>query len=236
MANPHAAFPMVDVQTETITAMQDGIKRPFLCGVCEQRIGNWERNFKERFFDRFLECPGEARQYREWLPLFSVSIVWRVLQHYSEQPESRDWPAELQNNVARGLRVWRRFLLGEARSPRPHDVHLFPVSADVGPADYVTRTLEMQLAGNRRTGEQYLFVKLGPILLVGVIVDPSPKLWRYTRIDAVRGVWGAQRAFATPATVRDWAERRARHVSEIKARWPLGPPGSWPRDRRPKRG
>src|SRR6266496_379944 len=68
MTNPQPTFPMVDVQTEEITTMQDGIKRPFLCGVCEQRIGNWEHNFNERFFDPFLKRPGEAREYREWLP------------------------------------------------------------------------------------------------------------------------------------------------------------------------
>lgn len=234
MTNPQPTFPMVDVQTEEITVMQDGIKRPFLCGGCEQRISNWERNFKERFFDLFNEHPDKSLEYRDWLPRFCVSIVWRVLQHYIEQPSSEHWPPMLKKNVEGALRTWRRFLLGELRSPRHHDVHLFPMSADVGPAHYVKRTLEMQLAANRRTGEQYVFVKLGPLVLAGVIVDPGPKLWRHTQIDAVKGVWGAQRAFATPATVRDWCERRARHIGEVRAKWPLGPPRSWPRELRPK--
>jgi hypothetical protein len=60
MANPQPTFPMVDVKTEEITLMQDGIKRPFLCGDCEQQVGNWERNFKGRFFDRFNADPGQA--------------------------------------------------------------------------------------------------------------------------------------------------------------------------------
>jgi hypothetical protein len=159
-----------------------------------------------------------------------------VLQHYIEQPDSEGWPPVLKENVSSALRTWRRFLLGELRSPGSHAVHLFPVSADVGPIEYVQRTLEMQLAEYRKTGEQYLSVKLGGLLLVGVIDDPNPTLWRHTRIDAVEGVWGAQHEFATPATVRDWAQRRARHVAEVKAKWPLGPPKAWPRDRRPKKG
>ena len=158
MTNPQPTFPMVDVLTEEMTVMQDGIKRPFLCGDCEQRIGNWERNFKERLFDPFNAQPGGAREYRDWLSRFCVSIVWRVLQHYIEQPTSEEWPKILRANADRAVRAWRRFLLDEVRSPRPDDVHLFPVSSDIGPADYVKRTLEMQLAASRRTGEQYLFV------------------------------------------------------------------------------
>jgi hypothetical protein len=50
--------------------MQDGIKRPFLWGDCEQLVGNSERNFKERFFDRFNADPGQQLEYRDWLFLF----------------------------------------------------------------------------------------------------------------------------------------------------------------------
>jgi hypothetical protein len=234
MKNPQPNFPMVDIVTGQVTTMQDGLKLPFLCLECEQKIGRWERNFKERFFDRFNERPAEPREYLDWLPRFCVSIVWRVLQLYEEQGGSQHWPPHVAKNVADALQTWRAFLNHEKRSPRPHDVHLVPFPADVGEPHYARHTLEMSFAVNRRTDEQYVFVKLGALLLVGVVNDSESKRWKRTRIEAVKGVWG-QREFGTPATVLDYIERRARHVAEVTASWPVGPAKDWPRSIRPKK-
>src|SRR5438874_2059789 len=68
---------------------QDGTKLPFLCSECEHRFEKWETLFAARLFEpahRDLASMPASVEYGSWCLKLAVSVSWRVLKYWSEDP------------------------------------------------------------------------------------------------------------------------------------------------------
>src|SRR5215213_173026 len=69
--------------------VQDGTKLPFLCSECEDVLQKFETPFASEVFHP-AHLPFETRPneipYKAYALKFAVSVSWRVLQYWSEDP------------------------------------------------------------------------------------------------------------------------------------------------------
>jgi hypothetical protein len=74
--------------------VQDGLKRPWLCGLCEERLNRSETEFATNIFHPYLTNSGARLRYAAWLMHFCTSLSWRVLRHYLEDNHLKEWDPE----------------------------------------------------------------------------------------------------------------------------------------------
>lgn len=113
--------------------LQDGPTMRLLCQSCESRLSGWEREFANRVFFPLRRAPPGSRktvEYGPWAALFAASVTWRVLQyqqyHRSEELEVAE-PRSAR--LAKAAETWRRFVLGQVKSPGPFELHVYIAGA-----------------------------------------------------------------------------------------------------------
>jgi hypothetical protein len=150
----------------------DGLKRPLLCGACEDQFSEYESAFARVVFHPLVTDPRLVAKYGKWLLQFSVSVCWRVLEEHrattqSAEPESR-WAVQM----ASCRETWRQFLRGKRSDIGEHPMHLLrsPGSA----------TVEMKVVC--RDHDSFVCARLGPVILLGMIADPDAAQWQGTRV------------------------------------------------------
>ncbi|HET9262389.1 MAG TPA: hypothetical protein VFO14_05050 [Vicinamibacterales bacterium] len=147
---------------------------------------------------------------------FAVSVLWRAL--VLLRVEGRLGGLGELREIVSAERVWRQFLLGQIKSPAPHDLHAFHM--DAPPPDPGLRDLPPNLGRYmlrsvgfvtlQRDDFGYLFVKMARINIFGTVVAGSQrKLWRNSKLHASGGWWGGGEVVTpkwVPSVFMDGAE------------------------------
>ena len=171
MVVPNRPMVSVDAITrEYDDRVQDGLKTYFLCSECEQDLSVDEREFNERLFAPYHAGKIQSVAYDRWLARFAVANTWRVLQFHLQGPVD-GWPPMLHQRALRAAEHWRRFLRREVRGLTAFPVHMIALSDDFSPDLYTNKILEATVAVDSKWGDEFLYVKMGGLLIVGVIHD-----------------------------------------------------------------
>jgi hypothetical protein len=155
--------------------ISDGPKRGLLCGECEDLFSRHESTFARVVFRPLVANGRVVAKYEKWLLKFSASVCWRILEEHlaTSQPvptEAR-WAAQL----ASGRETWRLFLAGKQPDVGEHSIHMLPAGGIVGrePVEMAVRCSD---------GEGFVYARLGPVILLGLISDPDRGQWQGTRV------------------------------------------------------
>jgi hypothetical protein len=211
-------FVMVDTVTDRYRRIQDGLRAPFCCWSCEQELGRAEHQFRERFFAPYIGGRTSNLEYGSWLSRFAAANAWRVLQYHLEEVAVTSWSPSLRSRGQRAAEHWRRFLRGEVAGLGKFRLHLVELTADFAPKLYVEHVVNSVIAEDRATGNQFVFIKFGALLLVAVIYDSAPRNWRHTAINERKGIWNQHRAFRLPAGVIGYVAQSAREAMSFARR------------------
>lgn len=172
--------------------VQDGLKKPWLCGACEQLLGREEQLFSAKVFGPWLRDTTRV-EYGPWLLRFCTSISWRVLKHCKGLNAEHRYTPEQDQMAAEAETVWREFLQGRRNGIGRFEQHFLPldiIESTTVPdlADninrYLTGYIDMDIAGTSKTMMTY--AKLGRFAVFGMIRkgrDP----WERTRVNAQHG-------------------------------------------------
>jgi len=202
--------------------VQDGITVPLLCGACEDRFCAWEAKFARLVFHPFVGGKLGIVKYDDWLLKFAVSVCWRILEDAHRENRLGHFWGRWSAQLPSCRETWKRFLLGVRQDVGEHHVHMLPWDGIIGgdgptlPTNinrYLRRAVEMDVACS--DDEAFVYAKLGPILLFGMIGYPGPKQWRGTRIHLEGKL--KPRDFLAPAQYRDYIFRRAQRMAELES-------------------
>jgi hypothetical protein len=202
--------------------VQDGLKRKWLCGECEQTFSREETAFATKLFYPYLKDTSQRVPYSEWLMRFCVSISWRVLADAATRKGLGHLTTAQQLLAEQALDRWRAFLLGEVPHPGSFEQHMLPVDLiENAPFRglphninrYLLRQVEMDLP--RTSTQAFTFAKLGPILIFGFIQPPRDR-WRGTKVAVRSGLIGPTN-YELPKTLWNYLEDRARKNAEVHA-------------------
>lgn len=174
--------------------VQDGYKPRFLCGDCEQQLGEWEKIFSEKVFvPLHQEKPLEP--YGPWLLLFAISVSWRVLTFFKEEGDLSHFPKHLQISVDKALNVWKEVLFEKRPHPGPFEQHMLPFVGSVTrltdantPTNinrYIFRSIGMDVWCSET--QAFVYVKMCRIILVGFIEMPNRRQWVGTKLHVNHG-------------------------------------------------
>lgn len=118
--------------------MQDGYKRPLLCGDCEERFSAFETATARQVFRPIVEDSAAPTRYDGSFVRFLISVLWRNL--------AVDIDEGINDIVPEFHKVeesWRRFLLDEQPLTAYDRVHVFvagiPSSGPAGHSVYLSR-------------------------------------------------------------------------------------------------
>ena len=201
--------------------IQDGPSRQMLCGHCEDLFSFYESEFARLVFHPFTTSGLLMAKYGAWLRKFAASVCWRILEETLAKNPLGHVSGRWASEVASCREMWKQYLSGKIPDIVGHHVHLLllndvviaegaATSADpaqgrdwgrAGPPGFVRQcSIEMDVSSFDH--EAFVYAKLGPIILFGLIADSDPKQWRGTRIN-VEGKL-KPREVLIPARYRDY--------------------------------
>ena len=173
--------------------VQDGEKKPWLCGACEQMFGQFERDFATKLFHPWLNGQLSIR-YTEWLLKFCVSVSWRVLKHCKGKNPNKVYTVEENELSQNAADTWHDFLVGKIRHPAQFEQHLviFDTIEDTTIDDLPTNinrflvgAVTMDIVGSNRT--MMTFAKLGRFCIFGFI-KANKREWEGTKVHVHQGI------------------------------------------------
>jgi hypothetical protein len=163
-----------------------GPTRPLLCGECEDRFSLWESSFARDVFHPLVAGKPVSVKYGPWLSKFAASVCWRIL----ENARRENRPGAIQADDC--LKTWNDFLRGRRPDVGPYHLHLlrkqeggrgFLVLHRLGDGGMPRRsTIECEATSDNSAA--WVYAKLGPLILFGLIRDDTPGQWSGTRINA----------------------------------------------------
>lgn len=199
--------------------VQDGAKSPMLCGLCEDILSVLETKFSREVFHPFVKSTASDVKYDSWLLRFSVSVCWRILVFMTENQQLQHFRGRWAPELANCEETWRSFLLGKRSDEGTYHVHMLRWNGVVfggGPLlpnninRYLRRTVGMDVACSDQ--EAFIYGKLGPILLFGMVNYGGSKQWRGTRIYMDGKL--KTRDCVVPLQFRDYIFGRAQRMQE----------------------
>ena len=168
--------------------VQDGIKERLLCADCEVRLSVWEKHAAEIVFGPYHRDPSATIRYGAPFARFCASVCWRVLFVFRRRGLDH-LSNEQRLSVDRALVVWRDFMFGALENPGRFELHLYPVDVteslqniDAPPNfnRYLARVIECDVGAN--TDSAFVYVKMGKLLLFGLIQEPDRGYWKGGRV------------------------------------------------------
>jgi hypothetical protein len=192
--NDTAVGPLREAERPNIR-IQDGTKLPFLCSECEDLFASWETPFAAKIFAPLHRpvIPSNAN-YGSWCLKFAVSVSWRVLRYWSEDPRFSGLSDDKKTLVERALTCWREFLLDRKEHPSEFEQHVLPLSSVEQTIPglsarfnrYVMRAVDHVFAHSSQI--MYVYSKLGRLVLFGMLpADGHVPGWRNTKLHVKRG-------------------------------------------------
>ena len=200
--------------------IQDGPKSHLLCAKCEQRLGSWEKPFCEELFLPLHDSVSARRpiRYEGWALRFAVSVSWRVLTYFKhESPNSQLTPLQQQLSDE-ALETWRRFLLGDIKSPGSFNQHLLPtdvIEDYQGPKlssflnRYLLRSVHIDVISTQDSA--YVYTKMCRLVLFGRIHEKHPQYWKGMQLHLRQGDI-RPRDYRLPEYIADYMNRKADEV------------------------
>jgi hypothetical protein len=173
---------------------QDGLKLPFLCGRCEDRLNQWETSFANTLFHPFHERRSPPFEYGPWLAKCSASILWRVLTYLTELDSADVLSADLGAEVRQALGIWKAFLLTQRPDVGPYELHLIPLDTIQETTQnhwpkkinrYFVCVSEFDMLHSART--VVAFAKMLRLVLIGFVREPDAAFWQGARIELSGG-------------------------------------------------
>ena len=169
----------------------DGPVRPLLCGQCEDRFSVWESQFACEVFHPFVSGQAVHVKYGPWLLKFATSVCWRILEDARRAGRGPAEPGDCLN-------TWGSFLRDRRPDVGAHHLHLLREDGSLG------RTVEFEVSGSDTAA--WVYAKLGPLILFGLIRDGSPQSWSGTRLHREGKL--KPRGWAVPAQYRQYLAGR----------------------------
>jgi len=200
---------------------QDGVKGYFLCERCEDRFQKFETPFATKIFHPFVQNNSFATDYDEYFRKFAVSLVWRALAYGKQKYGLNNFRGRHQGALASALETWKEYLLGARNDIPGHEVHLVPFCGvanhtmkNVPPNinRYLMRTTEMDVVVSDENA--FTYVKIGPLILVGLIAFPDRSEWINTEI-LESGHFGPG-GFHAPGMLLHYIFSRCKRLSELE--------------------
>lgn len=208
--------------------IQDVTKAYFLCGECEKRFESYETPFSAQVF---IPLHGELEQiparieYGPWALKFAVSVSWRLLKYYSENPKFSELPEVARERLFVALRTWRAFLLDHRSDPGEFELHLLPFGPIERPLPgmsaffnrYIERSIDDTMVDNGQ--ETLVFAKLARVILFGVVPRGSrPREWkRATRLAVKRGAIATKGWVYLPGGIAELLSAQADRAAGVMA-------------------
>jgi hypothetical protein len=208
---------------------QDGRKQPFLCSQCEDRLQSFETPFASKVFHpahQPVESLPSVLNYGTFGLKFAVSVSWRALRLWSEDPRFPEILGPVKHALAlRALQRWRSFLLGEVPHPAEFEQHLLTLSftetAIPGQSPsfnrYALRAVDQTFAHSSEI--MFVYSKLGRVVIFGML-PPSARVpgWRNTKLHVSRGVIPLRDAILEiPQAIADFMNARAEYGAQTIA-------------------
>ncbi len=168
---------------------QDGFQERILCGDCEGLFSSWEKEFSERVFVPMHRDGVSVVQYGPWLGKLCVSVCWRTLFVFHQMGSLHHFSDDLRTSAESALTAWRDYLLDQAKTPAPFDIHLLPLEpiqstsvTDMPPNmnRYLLRAVDLEVVCSARSA--FVYCKLCQTALFGFIKMPEASAWIGTGI------------------------------------------------------
>jgi hypothetical protein len=147
-----------------------------LCGECEDRFSAHESEFARRVFHPFAATGVLSAKYAAWLRQFAASVCWRILEERIATDGLNHFAGRWTAELAATRETWQDYLNDRRPDVGGHHLHLLPGPSSGRPgvcADVVCTD-----------SEAFVFARLGPFGLFGLISDSASTEWRGTRINA----------------------------------------------------
>lgn len=201
-----------------------GLTLDLLCHECEQLFGKLETIFALKIFHPLLEKPSTfSIPYDGWLLRFCVSVAWRALlvemafEANSDNKRDESFLTAMQITE----NAWRDFLLDDQARGQGMTFHLLPLnSTGLKPADFAERmetyinfSIDFDAALDY---EPLVYVKIGPVLIVGFIQQIDKSMWQGGLIDAVGGTVSSG-PYSVPTHFKNELIKRADTIDQIFA-------------------
>lgn len=208
---------------------QDGKKLPFLCSECEDRLEKFETPFAAQVFRPAHRVPDElplAVKYGRFALAFAVSVSWRALQFWSEDPRFPSVLGDEKLNIAkRALHRWRAFLLNDVPHPAEFEQHVLALSftetAIPGQSPsfnrYAVRAVDQCFAHSSEV--MFVYSKLGRLAIFGIL-PPSSDVpgWRNTKLHVKTGSIPLREAIVEiPGAIAEFMNERAEYAAQTIA-------------------
>jgi hypothetical protein len=153
-----------------------------------------------------------AVKYSAWLRKFAASVCWRILEESFLENRLDHFHARWIPELSMCRETWWRYLNGKQPDVGGYHVHLLcevlPRTAiGTNAGDFCSIEKDV-FCGNR---EAFVYARLGPIILFGLIADPDPARWRGTRINAEGKL--KPRDIFIPAQYREYIFSRSPRLS-----------------------
>lgn len=177
--------------------VQDGPVVPLLCDSCEQALAIAEKDFSERLFSPAANGSEISPNYGPWLARFAASVCWRGLLWAWESGRLARYEATNEADLRAASERWRTFLGTDGSSGVDPDVHFMPIwpvhgviGQDVPPNfnRYLARSIQVEVATGGEHSH-FVYVKLGPIILLGFIRPAPAGTWEGTAISPTGGAF-----------------------------------------------
>ncbi len=201
--------------------VQDGIKLPWLCGGCEDRLSKLETSFANEIFLPFCENKKNAASYGPWMLKFSVSLVWRAATFMCNSGPPPHFTSEQQVVLMKALERWRLYLLDEVPHPAEFEVHLLPLNGEMNswpggaPPNlnrWALRTPEMDLASSEM--DCFVYVKLPRFVFVGFVNMTRPRDWGGTKLHINNKIGPS--TYNVPRYFGEYLRNRMNKIATIK--------------------
>jgi hypothetical protein len=202
--------------------IQDGPKFYLLCSECEQRFSDWEKPFSEKIFLP-LHDPEPVTNpiyYEDWALKFAVSVSWRTLMYFKQQPSLNHLTDKEQLLTTSALETWRKFMLGQTNNLKTFNQHLLPVDVisnyDEGKVSpflnrYMLRNVHIDVIASKSS--VYVYSKLCRVILFGRIYEKHPNEWQGMQLKPNKGDIHP-RDYHLPGEVAEYMNRKADAVKQ----------------------
>jgi len=196
---------------------QDGLKEHMLCYSCESKFNEWETRVANNIFYPHCRRQGKSYKYGPWLLKFAVSVSWRALIWYFDiSNEKCDYSDLAIKWINRALKTWKEFLFDERPHPGSFEQHLLlvdiiesasnPENLEPNINRYLTRAQEINIA-HSDGDPRFIYIKMGKMILLGLIHYENSKEWQGTKIHVKRGTIGGD--VTAPAQFSEYLNGRA---------------------------
>ncbi len=184
-----------------------GPTRPMLCGACEDEFSFYESEFARHVFHPLAAGTRPSTKYGAWLRQFAASVCWRIIEESLVEARLGSFQGRWTAELAACRETWHHYLSGQRPDVGGHHLHLLPWAALASGADAgLQPRIESEVSGSDHAA--FVYARLGPVILLGLIADPDPKPWRGTRINAEGKL--KPRDVAVPDRYRDYLLSRTR--------------------------